>query len=361
MMRLSHLGVAAVLVVLCSWAVHAQGGGVGDGPPPPMDPGGAPATGQPPAQSSHEQGQIVLESRVLHLGDEEYGAGDPFVQTPCSGGVWKVTFITDRPITGLVVFENVREVNSDNVATVRLGGSEEPLLSGTILGTVDYANNVAHWASPRLGFPAAGFYTLSVASNDREYLGVDDFLFGPTVLLYEPAEAMVTLANPGTGTVGGTPTMQYQPLIGTALDQIAGGTGTTWAGVWHVANTGYTMTFLRRNGVDGFTGVAIPFAAGDDPVVLDTDGVQWVAPGAGGQWQNLTEVHLPFAIASSIPASGAMADAPAVLGPWYVNFIEAEGVRWIVLNDGLDQISLSDQGKILYMDTTIGETYCFAE
>lgn len=361
MMRLSHLGVVAVLVVLCSWAAHAQGGAVGDGPPPPMDPGGAPTTGQPPVQSSHDQGQIVLESRVLHLGDEEYRDGDPFVQTPCSGGVWKVTFTIDRPITGLVVFEGVYEANSDNVATVRLGGSEEPLLSGTVLGTVDYANNATHWASPRLGFPAAGSYTLSVASNDREGLGVDDFLFGPTVLIYEPAEAMVMVANPGAGTVGDTPIMQYQPLIGTALDQIAGGTGTTWAGVWHVANTGYTMTFLRTNGTGGFAGAAIPLSDGDSPVILDTNGVQWIAPAAGGQWQQITNVYMPFAIAASTPASGALSESPAMLGPWQVSFTADQGIRWMVFSDGISQVGLSDQGQITYQDMIAGEMYSFTE
>ncbi len=355
MCSLKRLMVMAVVCMVCVWSVHAQGGAVGNEPPPPMDPGGLPGTAQPTGQAPHAQGQVYLDARVIHIGD---GQDDAPGQGTYVGGVWQASFTTDRPITGVVGLESVGYVNTDGAATVRLGGAGGMLLSGTVLGTVDYEHNVTTWASPQLALQGAGGYTLTVISNDKELLGVDDFVFGPAVLLYQPAEAVVTVTG---GPVGGPPTMEYLPQAGIGLSDLPGGQAVQWGGAWHIAHTGYTVTFLRDNGSGGYVGVAIPLGAGDNPVILDTNGTQWVAPGPGGQWYQPAELYLPFSIAASIPANGALGDISSSVGPWTVSFSEDLGVRWMVLDDRLSRILLNDQGQILYEDITLGETYSFAE
>ncbi len=362
MTSLNRIAVSAVLVVLCSWSVHAQGGSVGD-EPPPLDPGGLPGTG-PIGQPSDDHSQVCLDSRVIHIGDRLFSEGDPPVQGTFMGEGLAAGFTTDRPIEALALLVNVAGVNTNGAATVRIGSAADAVTrtSGVVLGTLDYVHNNDYWGSPRFAVREAGSYALTVISNPKEFLGVDDFVFGPAWLIYKPADAVVTpvtLTGAGPADVG--PTMEYLPQAGTGLDALSAGQATTWCGVWHVAHTGYTMAFLRGDGVGGNVGVVIPITGGGSPVILDTNGTQWVAPGVGGQWRQLTEVCLPFAVAASIPATSVLGEDDVTVGPWNVSFYEDQGVRSLGLHRGGCQILLTEQGQIWYGDGASDEPICFAE
>ena len=372
MVRPNHIAVAMVLM-LCSWSADAQGGSVSADPGPPMNPGGAPGTGQPPTLTDDQSAAIYLESRVVHLGDGQFDEIDSAVMGTFMGEGIAMAFAADRPIEATVVLVSVHRINTDGAATVRIGNAADSVTrtSGSVLGNIDYAHNDSSWQSPRIQTGQAGTYAVTVVCNDTGLNEpfVDDFVFGPCILVYQPADAVVTsvtLTGSGqaggtaAGTVGGPPTMEYLP--GTRLDALSGGQAATWSGTWHIAHTGNTMVFLRAHGgAVGFAGVVIPLTGGASPVILGTQGTQWITPGGGGQWQQLTEPCLPFAVGASVPASNALAESPARLGPWYVTFAGDTGGRWLVIGDSNCQISLSDSGEILYYDRALGTTHSFTE